>query len=197
LVLGAGAAGHIHRRGPWIDILILAGVGAGCLFLSLDVQWSSDPRACAPGPESACDVSMGMGAAIVAAIWAVPLLAGAAVGRAVAGSGTPGAIPKVSMPDVVAQASWAPILGKGCRYAWREFVPAPRAMKLMMSVAFVWAASVYLGLGAYIFDAAYWVADHVAAIRARRSLHVGLSVAVWLAYGVVLTLWALTPPAAR
>jgi hypothetical protein len=84
LVLGAIAGGLIGRHGSWPGLLVIAGIGAFCVFVTMDLQWSSDARACDPTAGDGCDLFMGFGAILVGSISSVLLLVGAATGRVLA-----------------------------------------------------------------------------------------------------------------
>jgi ABC-type thiamin/hydroxymethylpyrimidine transport system permease subunit len=80
-VFGAIAELLIRRPGQWLDLFVLAAVGAALVGLSLAAQWSSDLRACGPGQDQGCDVAFGLGGAFVSILCFWPFLAGAAAGR--------------------------------------------------------------------------------------------------------------------
>jgi hypothetical protein len=84
VVFGALGGLLIHRKGGWIDALILAAIGAACLGLGALAAWTIDPRACTPEPGTDCDLGYGFGALIVSVVAFVPFLAGSALGRSVA-----------------------------------------------------------------------------------------------------------------
>jgi hypothetical protein len=82
LTFGALAGCFIRRHGPMRELLLLAGVGGACIALALYAQWVNDTRACMPTPDSACDISLGFGAALSFFVCYVPFLLGAFAGRA-------------------------------------------------------------------------------------------------------------------
>ena len=82
-VFGAMAGGLLRRDGPWLEVLLTAFIGAACISLTLFEQWINDPRACVQGPDSPCDISLGISMVLSFAVCFVPFLAGAAMGKGV------------------------------------------------------------------------------------------------------------------
>jgi hypothetical protein len=79
LGLGAMAGAVIRTDGPKTELLLLAGVGAACMVLTVSGMASSDPTQC--DPSSSCDLSYGFGAVLGFPFVFAPFLAGSAVGR--------------------------------------------------------------------------------------------------------------------
>ena len=84
LVVGApvilGLLGGVFVRAdrPHQEVLLIAAVGAACVFVALDLLWNASPTACSAA--NGCDVSLGFGAALVAGLSLVPFLTGTALG---------------------------------------------------------------------------------------------------------------------
>lgn len=75
--------GWIRGRASWIEILVLAGLGAFTYVEFMFVGLSDDPVSCpgAADPASSCDIGFGIGGMIGAAMVYLPLLGSLALGK--------------------------------------------------------------------------------------------------------------------
>jgi hypothetical protein len=78
-MLGLIGGGLIRVDRPHKEVLVIAAVGAACVFATLDVLWNATPNACTE-PDG-CDISLGFGAALTAGLSFMPFLGGTALGR--------------------------------------------------------------------------------------------------------------------
>ena len=194
LVFGALAGFLMRRGGPWRELLRVAGVGAACVALALSAQWVNDPRVCTPTPGSECDAAVSVGAVYIFAFCYVLLLGGAAAGKVVAARGSPAVAPTTFAPAVPSRTPLVPIGKEGWRWFSRTFRSGSPCMRVALAPLLVWAACAYVFVGAYVFDAAYWILKKVARVQAHRWLHVGMSVSCGVAYLVAIVIWGLTTP---
>jgi hypothetical protein len=77
--LGVIGGALIRVRQPMREVFLLAALGAGCLFVVLDVSWNAIPAACSE--PTGCDIALGFGAAVFAIGSYVAFLAGAVIAR--------------------------------------------------------------------------------------------------------------------
>jgi len=75
--------GWLRSRGSWLEVAILAGVGAWLYVVGIFVGLSDDPVACPGAPATDCDMGFAVGGMIGSAMAYLPLLASLALGKVV------------------------------------------------------------------------------------------------------------------
>lgn len=75
--------GWIRARATWLEIGLLAAMGAYLYVVGIFVGLSGDPVACPGAPVTDCDLGFGIGGMIGAAVAFLPLLAALAAGKGI------------------------------------------------------------------------------------------------------------------